>query len=99
MRVAIFTALILLLASCAPAASSPFLPALGDPASRQSIFAAEMAKHPEAGCSAFSELYVETNGKRAIWHIKCSSGLIVAFFFGEKGVLDGVQPEGTDKSE
>lgn len=98
MRIAIVLLAALALSACAEP-RSPFIPDLGDTAARQSVFAAEMAKHPEAACSVFSELYVETNGKRAIWHIKCSSGLIVAFFFGEKGVLDGVQPEGVDKSE
>jgi len=77
--------------------SNPFDPDLRGASFRQSVFAAEMAKHPESQCTAFDELYVESGIKGdkqiSMWHIRCSSGLVVAFIF-ENGKLVQAVPEG-----
>jgi len=80
-------------------AYSPFLPDLRGSDFRKAIIAAEMAKHPEAQCSTFEELYVETGfapgkGQIALWHVKCESGLIVGFLFDKEGKLVKAVPEG-----
>lgn len=80
-------------------ARNPFLPTLGDPASRQAVFTTEMAKYPEANCKSITELYVETGitpnkGQMSLWHVRCNTGLIVCFIFDKEGALVKAVPEG-----